>query len=162
APDLCEPAPSSPMSAADHGLKQRADQSRVPRRAPGNGRGRGATKGEPSAILDDEQSATLRDRLLAEIAEIASAERTVSWAKEALPAKNKLCAADAKRVEDAFEQRLSALASAETSPSKNDAPAIADANPQGRSTSASTDPDRSVGIDKSLLAVAAPRRYRNR
>jgi hypothetical protein len=51
---------------------------------------------------------------------------------------------------------------AETSPSKNDAPAIADANPQGRSTSASTDPDRSVGIDKSLLAVAAPRRYRNR
>src|SRR6266568_2036165 len=40
APDLCEPAPLSPMSAANRGLKQRSDQSRVPSHASGNGRGR--------------------------------------------------------------------------------------------------------------------------
>jgi ERF superfamily len=162
APDLCEPAPSSPMSAADPGLKQGADQSRVPSRKPGNGRDHVLTRGDPSAIIDTEQSATLRDRLLAEIAEIASAERAASWAQEALAAKNKLAAADAKRVENTFEQRLSELASAETSPSKNDVPAIADADPQEMGRTGSAHPDQSVGIDKSVLAVAAPRRYRNR
>jgi hypothetical protein len=96
----------------------------------------------------------LRDRLLAEIDEIASAERAASWAQAALAAKNKLAAADAKLVEDIFEQRLSELVSAETSPSN--------ANPRETSALASTDPGRSVGIDKSVLAVAAPRRYRNR
>ena len=130
---------------------------------PVNGRGREATKREHSAIIDGEQSAALRERLLAEIGEITSAERVTSWAQEALPAKNKLAASDAKRVEETFEQRLSELASAEISPSKNDLPAIADAGRQGEtSRAASTEPDQSVGIDKSLLAVAAPRRYRNR
>jgi hypothetical protein len=148
APDLCEAASSSlPMSG-------------VPSRTPGNGRGRGLRK--PSAIIDSEQSATLRDRLLAEIGEIASAERVASWAREALAAKNKLAVPDAKLVEDAFEQRLSVLASAGTSPSKDDAPAIADVDLQETSRTASTQPDQSVGIDKSVLAVAAPRRYRNR
>jgi hypothetical protein len=148
APDLCEAASSSlPMSG-------------VPSRTPGNGRGRGLRK--PSAIIDSEQSATLRDRLLAEIGEIASAERVANWAREALAAKNKLAAPDAKLVEDAFEQRLSALASAGTSPLKDDAPASADVDLQETSRTASTQPDQSVGIDKSVLAVAAPRRYRNR
>src|SRR5262249_9514933 len=60
-----------------------------------------------------------------------------------------------------FEQRLSALASAGTSPSKEGALAIADAAPHGTSRTASSELDQS-GIDKSVLAVAAPRRYRNR
>jgi hypothetical protein len=148
APDLCQVPPASSTSRP---------------RTPVNGRGREAIKPEGSAIIDGEQSPTLRERLLAEIAEITSAERAVSWAREALPAKNKLSAADAKLVEETFEQRLPTLASAETSPSKNDAPAIADAGRQeATSRTASTGPDQSVGIDKSVLAVAAPRRYRNR
>src|SRR5439155_434303 len=76
--------------------------------------------------------------------------------------KNKLAAPDAKLVEAAFEQRLSGLASAGTNPPNDDAPAIADVHPRETTTTASTDPDRSEGIDKSVLAVAAPRRYRNR
>src|SRR5215475_5845616 len=115
APDLCEVPPSSPSSPT----------SRLPSRIPSNGRGRGVTKGESSAILDSEQCATLRDRLLAEIGEIASAERAPSWAQEALAAKNKLAASDAKLIEDMFERRLSALASAGTTPSKNDALVVA-------------------------------------
>src|SRR5262249_44368634 len=66
APDLCETPPTS----------------WPPSRTPGNGRGREATKREPSAIIDGEQSAALRDTLLAEIGEIASAERAASWAQE--------------------------------------------------------------------------------
>ena len=163
APDLCEASPSPATSAADRGLKQRSDQSRVPSRMPGNGRGREVTKGRPSANINGEQSATLRDRLLAEIGEITSSELAASWAREALAAKNKLAASDAKLVEDSFERRLSELASAGTSPSDDDASAIADADRQEEtSTPASTHLDRSVGIDKSVLAVAAPRRYRNR
>src|SRR5262249_49167667 len=137
--------------------------SRLPSRTPVNGRGRGPTRGESSVMTDREQSGALRDRLLAEIGEITSAERAASWAQEALATKNKLAASDAKVVEETFEQKLSPLASAETSPSKNDVPAIADAGRQEEtSRAASTEPHQSVGIDKSVLAVAAPRRYRNR
>src|SRR5215831_16561260 len=71
APDLCEVPPSSPTS-------------RLPSRTLVNGRGREATKREHSAVIDGEQSAILRDRLLAEIGEITSAERAASWALEAL------------------------------------------------------------------------------
>ena len=120
------------------------------------------TTGKTSAIIDPEQSAALRDRLLAEIGSIASVELAASWAREALAAKNKLAAADAKLVEDTFEQRLSELASAETNPSNGDAPAIVHAELQETSTTASPALGRSGGIDKSVLSVAAPRRYRNR
>ena len=84
-----------------------------------------------------------------------------SWAREALASKNKLAALDAKLVEDSFEQKLSELASAGTNPSNDDATAIADTDPQ-TSTTGSTGSNRADGIDKSVLAVAAPRRYRNR
>jgi hypothetical protein len=161
APDLCAAPPSAPTSAANRVFKPLPDQSR-PARIPGNGRGRGMTKGEPDAIIDGEQSAGLRDRLLAEIGNIASAELAAGWAHQALASKNKLAAPDAKLIEDSFEQRLSELASAKTDPLNDEAPRIAGADPQETSTTASTDPDQSDGVDKSVLAVAAPRRYRNR
>ena len=166
APDLCA-APPPPPSAANRLLKPMSDQSRVSSRWRGNGRDRGL-EGEGAAIIDGEQSAVLRDRLLSEIGNIASAELAAAWAREALASKNKLVAPDAKRVEDAFEQRLSELASAGTDAASDHALAIAGAGPPETSTTASTDLDRSEGInrsegiDKSVLAVAAPRRYRNR
>jgi ERF superfamily len=160
APDLCQTP--SPPSAANRVLKPLPDQWRAPFHTPGNGRGRGMTKGEPPAIIDGEQSAALRDRLLAEIGNIGSAELAANWAREALATKNKLAAPDAKLIEDGFEQRLAELASAGTNPSNNDAPAIAGADPQEATTTATSGSDRSDGIDKSVLAVAAPRRYRNR
>jgi len=161
APDLCETNTPPTRSATNPVLQQLSSQSRVPSHTPGNGFGRKPTKGGPSAMLDREQSATLRDRLLAEIVEIASAERASSWAGQALATKNRLVVSDAKLVEDEFEQRLSELVSAGANLLKNDAP-IADANPQLTNTPASTELDQSVGIDKSVLAVAVPRRYRNR
>ena len=97
-----------------------------------------------------------------EIGSITSAELAANWAREALAAKNKLAAPDGKLVEDTFELSLSELAAAGTSPAAADVAAIADAEPQATRRAASADLGQSVGIDKSVLAVAAPRRYRNR
>ena len=44
-------------------------------------------------------------RLLSEVGKLPSAEQRDAWAREALAAKNRLTAADAKLVEDAFEQQ---------------------------------------------------------
>jgi ERF superfamily len=144
APDLCD-GPLSPSSSA-------VDRSepRMPPQTPSNGRARGGSKGESLATLDPEQSAALREKLLTELGNITSADLAAAWAREALTAKNSLAAADAKLVEDAFEQRLSELPSSE-----------ATAGPEAIAFAKSTDPSQAKGIDKSIL-VAAPRRYRSR
>jgi ERF superfamily len=149
APNLCEETSSS--SAVDHSFRPTDDQSRMPPRAPGNGRARG-NKGEILLTLDPEQSAALREKLLAELGNITSADSVPNWARGALTAKNSLTATDAKLVEDAFERRLSELPSSDA----------AAAGPEVIATTERTDPRQAKGIDKSVLAVAAPRRYRNR
>src|SRR5262249_37055504 len=104
------------------------------------------------------QSAALRDRLVAEVTGLASAESAVAWAAGALPAKNSLIAGDAKVLEEAFEQKLSTLSSSAPSEvlTKESAAAVemTEDPPTGH--------HQPGGIDKSLLTIAAPRRYRNR
>jgi ERF superfamily len=141
APDLCDGPASLLPSAAERSFKPKDGQSRVPPRTPGNGHGHGGRKGEIPVTLDPEQSVALREKLLSELGNIMSVDLAAAWAREALSAKNSLTAADAKLVEDAFERRLSELPS---------------------SDAAGPSSDESSGIDKSVLAVAAPRRYRNR
>ena len=80
-------------------------------RDSGNGRLRSAIKSNTAAVLDTGQSAALRDKLLAEVASLTSTEHAVTWATQALPAKNSLIAADAKLLKEAFEQKLSGLSS---------------------------------------------------
>src|SRR5262249_57696436 len=87
-----------------------------------------------------------------EIRNITSADFAAAWAREALIAKNGLTATDAKLVEGAFERRLSELPSSDA----------AAAGPEVIATTESTDAGQAKGIDKSILTVAAPRRYRNR
>ena len=117
--------------------------------------GRGSLNGEIPVTLNPEQSAALREKLLTELGNITSADLAAAWAREALTAKNSLTATDAKLVEDAFESRLSELPSSDSS-----APPIA--TPEVMATSDSTNVDQKKGIDKSILTVATPRRYRNR
>src|SRR5262249_38451178 len=110
-------------------------------------------------ILDPEQSAALREKLLIEIENITSADLAAAWARGALTAKNSLTATDAKLVEDTFERRLSELPSSDGAASSNDDPPVPQiAAPQTEST----DAGQAKGIDKSILTVAAPRRYRSR
>src|SRR5262249_13406831 len=139
-PDLCD-GPLSP-TAADLSFRP------MPPRTPGNDYARGSRKGEIAATLDPEQSATLRETLLTELATIASADLATAWAGEALPAKNSLTATDAKLVEDAFERRLSELPLSDAAAPSNDQSSKSQiegarviAGPE------STDPARVKGID---------------
>jgi ERF superfamily len=160
APDLCD----GPLSAAERPFKPMDDQSRMPTRTPGDGHARGGSaKLERAVNLDPQQSAALREKLLTELANITSADLAAAWAREALTAKNSLTATDAKLVEDAFERRLSELPSSEAATPSYDDPSVPQiARPQVIATTESTDVGQAKGIDKSILAVAAPRRYRNR
>jgi hypothetical protein len=114
-------------------------------------------------VLSFDESAALRDRLLSEIADLKSQDSATSWAGEALAAKNTLTAADAKLLEDAFEQKLSEfLAPESTEAPVVDSSSASVAGPQQASRSDSANRQQSSGIDKSVLAVSAPRRYRNK
>jgi hypothetical protein len=149
APDICVPAPVTGALTP---------QTR------GNGKIRGAAKTtSPTVILADE-SAALRDRLLSEVAGLASQESAATWAGEALPAKNTLAAGDAKLLEDAFEQKLSQLSASAVGTIE---PPVIKAPPASGEGSQGIDTDTAnqlqpKGIDKSVLAVSAPRRYRNK
>jgi hypothetical protein len=160
APDLCDgPLPPS-LTALDRSVKPGDGQSGVPSRTPGNGHGRGSKNDERPVILGRDQSAALREKLLIEVGNIPSADAAAGWAGEALAAKDSLTATDAKVVEDAFERRLSDLQSSEID-SNDGSSGIQVAAPQ-KTVAAEADPGQTTGIDKSILAVAAPRRYRNR
>jgi len=152
APDLCAGPNASSSTAPERTLQPRGGNSPGQPRGTGNGRGRGSTKSEAHVILDPAQSAQLRDKLLIEVENIASADLATTWAGEALVAKNSLTATDAELVEDAFERRLSELPSSDAAAAGREVIAATE----------STDPGQAKGIDKSILTVAAPRRYRNR
>jgi ERF superfamily len=162
APDLCD-GPLSP-SAVDRSFRPTDNQSRMPPRTPGDGHARRVrAKLEPAVILDPEQSAALHEKLLTELGTITSADLAAAWARDALTAKNSLSAADAKLVEDAFERRLSELPSSDGVALTNDNSSVPQIEgPQVITTTESADAGQVTGIDKSILAVAAPRRYRNR
>jgi len=160
APDLCD-GPLSP-SGDNRSFKPTHGQSRVAARTPVNG-SRNDRKGETPVSLNPKQSAASREKLLIEVGKITSAELAAAWAREALSAKNSLTATDAKLVEDAFERRLSELPSSDgAAPSNDDLPVPEIAAPQLIAAAEGTQPGLAKGIDKSILTVAAPRRYRNR
>jgi ERF superfamily len=160
APDICMPARVTGVSTTGSrgGLQ-------LPRPTRGNGRIRGGAKPASPTVLLTDESAALRDGLLSEISGLASQDSASTWAGEALPAKNTLIAADAKRVEDAFEQKLSQLSAltVETSePPDTKAQTAPVEGSQGIDTGATANQLQPKGIDKSVLAVSAPRRYRNK
>jgi hypothetical protein len=104
----------------------------------------------------------LRDRLLGEIAGLQSLESVTNWAQGALAAENQLTALDAKLLEEAFEKRLSELLQSEGAE-------VWSVDPSERHSAGGHEIDKTdepgadqVGIDKSVLTVGAPRRYRNR
>jgi hypothetical protein len=138
------------------------------------------------ALLPPDQSAELRNRLLAEIAGLESADAAAIWASQGITAKNSLTAADARAVEEVFERRLSDLAP-EVPSAKSPAVAVVErqspelapeasagfgplkASESARTESPAAKPIKagreiqaSSGIDKSVLTVAEPRRYRSK
>jgi hypothetical protein len=161
APDTCVPAPVTDASITESST----GELQLPRPTRGNGRIRGGAKTASPTVLLTDESAALRDRLLSEISGLVSQESAVTWAGGALPAKNTLTAADAKLVEGAFEQKLSqlsALAVETSKPPDTKAQTAPVEGSQGIDTGATANQLQPKGIDKSVLAVSAPRRYRNK
>ena len=112
--------------------------------------------------LSRDQSAAVRERLIGEIATLQSAENAASWAQDGIIKKNELASKDAKLIEEAFAVRLSALSKA--NPNEFNSVAIAretEATPPELAGPA-VQTDGPVVIDKSVLTIAEPRRYRNR
>ncbi len=114
-----------------------------------------------------------------EVASLGSAVEAAQWARTAFPAKNTLTASDARLLEVAFELRLSSF---ESDGPQRDV-GVASPGTPGQANPAATAPGpqsavsglRSVngaraakrgakppGIDKSVLPIGEPRRYRDR
>jgi len=161
APDICMP---SPMPAASRtGSTVGATPAAPHRQGNGKVRSTGKVIAMP-ALLPAADSAVLRQKLLGEIAGLASPDSAIAWAREALAAKNTLTADDAKLVEEGFEQKLEELMqlnSAEAPVIELPTAAPVDGD-QGRTTSPKPEQSRGDRVDKSLLTVSEPRRYRNK
>jgi hypothetical protein len=107
---------------------------------------------ELSAVL----SASLRDELLQEIESLKSGDDAAVWAQRRLGAKSTLHSADAAHVERGFRDRLMSFTSdaATTSIQKVEQPLHRPGQGKKRS--------RSATVDKTVLALPAPRRIRDR
>ena len=124
----------------------------------------GKLQASPAELaLAPEASAALRDRLVAELSDLASGDDAAIWAHRSLVEKNRLTAADAQSVEESFQARLASFAT----------PGAGEPWSPGEVaqhlTMHSNDPakkpktrSRSKVIDKSALALPEPRRIRDR
>jgi hypothetical protein len=105
----------------------------------------------------------LRDRLVAELNALVCGDDAALWAKRSLPEKNRLTAADAQTVEDAFRARLAIIATLPAgdgqTPVEAEPSAAAAVDPQPDKTGKRS---RSKSIDKSALPFLEPRRIRDR
>ena len=63
----------------------------------------------PRIVLATDQSEALRDRLVAELSDLKSADEAADWVHKNLPAKNTLTPADAETVEASFRERLATI-----------------------------------------------------
>src|SRR5262249_5245184 len=153
AQDLCARPTSLSSSTELERTLQRGDGNSPGRpQGTGNGRGRGTKKSEPRVILDPAQSAQLRDKLVMEVENIASADLAATWAGKALVAKNSLTAADARLVEGAFERKLSDLPSADAPAPPNERTSVPQIAPRQETvTPENIDAGQAKGIDKSIL-----------
>ena len=120
---------------------------------------------QTKVTLAPDKSAALRDQLLVDLDAFTTLEAATTWAHQILPAKNSLTAADAGRVEEAFQTKLASLArgDADTAvvPSSPSEPGKTSSS---RNSSAEKASKRTAvnGIDKSQLTLPEPRRIRNK
>src|ERR1700722_19491699 len=77
--------------------------------APSGASRKGRVIRAPRIALATDQSEAVRDRLVAELADLKSADDAADWVHKNLAAKNTLAAADAEIVEASFRERLATL-----------------------------------------------------
>jgi hypothetical protein len=161
APDLATPQQQSPGPERPKGIGSlNGGQLHAPYPAPGRSTAKiRSVPREPT--LDPAASADLRDRLLGELNELASGDDAALWAHRSLPEKNRMIAVDAQRVEQAFQEKMTAVAlPAELHTSEQtERPLKPHRSKPAKSMKRRSQPK---GIDKSTLLLAEPRRVRDR
>jgi hypothetical protein len=105
-------------------------------------------------FLEPEASSALRDQLMTEVERLGSAEEAAHWAHRVLSEKSTLIEADAIRVEQAFRARLAVLTGELVNEPQRPHEAEHRLPQRGKR--------RQSVIDKSVLALPAPRRIRDR
>ena len=137
-----------------------SEATALPRR-PAVGRHGKALSVARAPILEPANSAALREQLLAEIAGLPSVDESVDWAGRNMGVKNRLTPVDAGIVEDAFRTKVAAMDSAVDEESHSEPAAIPHAVPNTSDVGRNGGGD-GFGIDKSMLPISEPRRYRNK
>jgi hypothetical protein len=158
APDLLSPAAPENKAGGPFGNKKdhlNACPVQSKLQQPAGSHRPKVTFASPRATLEPVASAALRERLTAELKDIGSAEQAADWAHRVMGAKNGLASADAEHVERAFQERLVSIANEAA------APAIQNAE-RPLHHPARKNLRRRPAIDKSTLALPAPRRIRDR
>jgi hypothetical protein len=116
-------------------------------------------------ILDPNRSAALRDQLVAQLEAVSTPDAATAWAHQTLDAKNTLTAADARRVEEAFQSRLVVLGPGEVETIEAPlAPTQPDQTPAPNRPRRGKPSERpsSRGVDKGALSLPEPRRVRDK
>ncbi len=110
APDLgAVPKSGADQPTGPNGQKPNGHPFAAGLPAPAGARGRKQASRPGKPVLAPDRSAALRDRLVAELGDLQSADEAATWAHRGLPAKNTLTAADAELVETGFRERLAAF-----------------------------------------------------
>jgi hypothetical protein len=149
APDLVAPTPPTSQSKAPK-RDSKTDGNGGNHRPSAGAANRGC-QGELSAAL----SASLRDELLREIESLKTDDDAAVWAQRRLGAKGTLHSADAAHVERGFQDRLMSFTSDAAARSIQKVEQPLHRSNQGKKRS------RSATIDKTVLALPAPRRIRD-
>jgi hypothetical protein len=139
-----------------------------------------AARPQPPPVLDPEPSAALREKLVAEIAGLVSADAAIDWARQSVAIKNTLAGEDARVIEAAFRERMKILdpeaypatsansvspepsfgtrRSNQIAPAAHEA-AMVDSQP---SLTEAEPPQRERATPAETAAQARPRRYRDK
>jgi hypothetical protein len=122
----------------------------------------------PRVLLTADNSKALREKLLGELSELVSADQLTEWSHRSLPIKSTFTVDDARIVEEAFQAKLTGLASADDDPSlraSDPSAGLQDRSRRTREQRASPIEENLPGpgrIDKSLLTISEPRRRRDK
>jgi hypothetical protein len=126
---------------------------------------------EPRLVFGPDESARLRDDLLSEIGALKGADQAATWAYRTIRVKNTLTAADAQLLEQAFQSRMTVLEDVPhegelSIPTAEIAKAehtmAGDVALLGSRTRAQPSRSKPAAVDKSALALPAPRRLRDK
>ena len=166
APDLALPT-GRDAEADKNDLSKRIERmndAQVDRQIPDRRNGRKPSV-QTKVTLTPDESAALRDQLLVDLDAFTTLEAATTWAHQILPTKNSLTAADAGRVEEAFQTKLASLARGDADTAAlPSSPSESGKTSSSRNSSAEKASKRTAanGIDKSQLSLPEPRRIRNK